>query len=69
MRSYLSNERAAEVLTVKHVAGVPQLVVEIGSPGTRRRDDTLKRRLYERTGVDEYWVVDPTADVIRLLPA
>jgi len=63
---YMSNERAAQVLTDKHVSGVPELVIEIGSPGTRKRDETLKRRLYERTGVNEYWVVDPTVDVIRV---
>jgi len=62
---YMSNERAAEVLTEKHVRGVPELVIEIASPGTRRRDETLKRRLYERSGVTEYWVVDPDVDVVR----
>jgi Uma2 family endonuclease len=48
------------------VAGVPELVIEIGSPGTRKRDQTLKRLLYERMGVTEYWVVDPDLDVIRV---
>ena len=62
----MSNERAAEILTAKHVSGVPELVIEIGSPGTRKRDETLKRRLYERTGVTEYWIVDPDVDVIRI---
>lgn len=32
---YLSNARAAEALTPQHVRGVPELVIEIGSPGTR----------------------------------
>lgn len=63
---YMSNERAAEILTDKHVAGVPELVIEIGSPGTRKRDETIKRRLYERGGVAEYWVIDPDLDVIRV---
>jgi Uma2 family endonuclease len=63
---YMLNERAAEILTAEHVAGVPELVIEIASPGTRKRDETLKRRLYERTGVDEYWVVDPDVDAIRV---
>jgi Uma2 family endonuclease len=63
---YLSNARAAEALTAANVQGVPELVVEIGSPGTRKRDETVKRRLYERAGVAEYWVVDPELDVIRV---
>jgi len=63
---YLSNERASDALTPLHVHGVPELVIEIGSPGTRKRDETIKRRLYERTGVEEYWVVDPEIDTIRV---
>jgi Uma2 family endonuclease len=63
---YLSNARAAETLTELHVRGVPELVVEIASPGTRRRDDGIKRRLYERAGVTEYWIVDPDVDRIRV---
>ena len=63
---YLSNERAAEVITPQNVRGTPEIVVEIASPGTRRRDETIKRRLYERSGVSEYWVVDPEVDVLRI---
>jgi Uma2 family endonuclease len=63
---YLSNARAKEALTAVHVLGVPELVIEIGSPSTRQRDETVKRRLYERAGVTEYWVVDPELDLIRV---
>jgi Uma2 family endonuclease len=48
------------------VTGAPDLVIEIGSPGTRRLDETIKRRVYERSNVVEYWVVDPDIDVIRV---
>jgi Uma2 family endonuclease len=63
---YMSNERAAAILTSEHVQGPPELVIEIGSPSTRQRDETIKRRLYHRTGVSEYWVVDPELDVVRV---
>lgn len=63
---YMSNGRAAEILTSANVQGAPDLVVEIGSPGTRRRDETIKRRLYERAGVSEYWTVDPELDLLRV---
>jgi Uma2 family endonuclease len=63
---YLSNERATEVLTSANVQGAPELVIEIGSPGTRKRDETIKRHLYERAGVSEYWLVDPEIDVVRV---
>lgn len=63
---FISNARKASVLTSANVQGAPDLVVEVGSPGTRRRDETLKHRLYERCGVSEYWVVDPELDVIKV---
>jgi Uma2 family endonuclease len=63
---YISKERAATILTAKHVEGAPELVIEIGSPSTRKRDETIKRRLYQRSGVSEYWVLDPELDVVRV---
>jgi Uma2 family endonuclease len=62
---YISNERLA-VLTEKHVRGAPDLVIEIGSKSTRKRDEGIKRRLYERFGVAEYWVVDPELDTLKV---
>ncbi|MEO8678964.1 MAG: Uma2 family endonuclease [Vicinamibacterales bacterium] len=46
------------IITEKHVRGVPALVVEILSPSTRRVDERIKRNLYDRVGVREYWVID-----------
>jgi Uma2 family endonuclease len=63
---FVSNERAPELLAGRHVTGAPDLVIEIGSPSTRSRDETIKRRLYERSDVREYWIVDPEIDVIRV---
>jgi Uma2 family endonuclease len=63
---YISNARAAQALTELHVRGVPELVIEIASPSTRKRDETIKRRLYERFGVMEYWVVDADVDMVRV---
>ena len=63
---YLSNERNAQVATDANVQGPPELVVEVGSPSTRKRDETIKRGLYERAGVSEYWVVDTELDVVRV---
>jgi Uma2 family endonuclease len=63
---YISNERRAQILTEANVQGTPELVVEIGSPSTRRRDETVKRELYERAGVSEYWFIDPERDLVRV---
>jgi Uma2 family endonuclease len=51
---------------VAHIRGAPDLAVEIDAPSTRRRDETIKRRLYERFGVAEYWIVDPELDEIKV---
>src|SRR5919202_1506174 len=55
-----------QILTRHNVRGAPDLVGEVGSPRTRKRDETIKRRLYERFGVSEYWVIDPELDIVRL---
>jgi Uma2 family endonuclease len=60
---YVSNARAS-VVTAKNVQGAPDLVVEILSPSTRPRDERLKRDLYEREGVQEYWIIDPDRHVV-----
>lgn len=48
-----------DILTDKHVHGAPAIVVEVHSRSSRKRDQTLKRDLYDRQGVREYWMVDP----------
>jgi Uma2 family endonuclease len=63
---YITAARRGDILTKQNVRGAPDLVIEVGSPGTRRRDETIKRRLYERDGVSEYWIVDPDLEVVRI---
>jgi Uma2 family endonuclease len=41
------------------VKGAPDLVVEIISPSTAKRDITTKYELYQRHGVKEYWLLYP----------
>jgi len=52
------------ILTKANVQGAPDLVVEIFSPSTQRRDEDIKLRLFEREGVREYWMVDPDRNVV-----
>jgi Uma2 family endonuclease len=56
----------AGIITNKNVQGPPALVVEILSPGTRKTDEQVKRRLFNRGGVREYWLVDPELDLIKV---
>jgi Uma2 family endonuclease len=55
-----------DIIGAKYIAGAPDLAVEILSPSSRRRDEVVKRRLYEREGVGEYWVVDPVRETVRV---
>jgi Uma2 family endonuclease len=63
---YMSHERAAQISTLQAIRGMPELIVEVLSPSTRKRDETRKRDLYERDGVDEYWIIDPVNDAVRV---
>ena len=63
---FVSNERA-HIVTEDNVQGAPDLVVEIISPSDPNRDRVRKRRIYERHGVGEYWLVDPYARNITVL--
>ena len=45
--------------------GVPLLAIEILSPTTAPRDRGAKRRIYQRAGVAEYWIVDLDARLIE----
>jgi Uma2 family endonuclease len=59
---WLSKERAPAMLTPDDgkLHGAPDLVIEVLSQGSanERRDREIKRDLYDRYGVEEYWVVD-----------
>ncbi|MCS6796854.1 MAG: Uma2 family endonuclease [Raineya sp.] len=53
-------------LTKRGLEGVPDLVVEIISPSTFYRDSVEKKDLYEKFGVQEYWIVEPANRVIEI---
>ena len=62
---YVSRERAGIVR--QRIEGAPDLVVEILSPSTARRDTLEKMRLYAESGVVEYWIVDPVLETFEFL--
>jgi Uma2 family endonuclease len=62
---YISPERRAIIRD--RIEGVPDLLVEVLSPSTIRRDRDLKLRLYAETGVPEYWIIDPGGHQIEFL--
>ena len=64
---FVSHRRAHLLLGGANVLGAPDLVVEILSPSTAGRDRTLKRGLYAKHGVKEYWLIDPDARTVTVL--
>ena len=63
---FVSKERL-HIINDDNIRGAPDLVVEILSPSTAGRDRTIKRTLYARHGVKEYWMVDTDAKNISVL--
>ena len=47
--------------------GAPDLVVEILSPATQRRDRLVTLNLYQRAGVREYWIVNPEDQTVQVM--
>lgn len=62
---FLSHERM-DLLRENRLDGMPDLVVEALSDSTRKRDEVLKRHLYERHGALEYWVIDPELETVKV---
>jgi Uma2 family endonuclease len=54
------------IITEKNIQGPPDLVIEILSETTRRTDEAVKRKQYERFGVSEYWIVDPELETVKV---
>lgn len=48
------------------IYGVPDLVVEVLSPSTAKRDKGVKKDLYEKYGVKEYWLANPADKSIEV---
>ena len=59
-----SNEKI--LASRKAIYGAPDLVVEILSPSTRKKDLTIKKDTYEAQGVREYWIIDPRAKSVSV---
>lgn len=62
---FVSNARAS-TLAKEGVRGAPDLCVEVLSPSTTTQDRGIKKALYARYGVIEYWIVDSEAAVVEI---
>ena len=50
----------------KTIHGVPDMVVEIFSRSTMKRDMGIKKDIYESNGVKEYWLINPWSESIEV---
>ncbi len=65
---FISNEAMRALVFDERINGAPELLVEILSPGKEnaRRDRIVKRQIYGKYGVKEYWLVDPEARALEI---
>ena len=63
---FISRQRES-ISTPANIQGAPDLIVEILSPSSSRRDWREKRELYARHGVLEYWIADPTNRLVWIM--
>jgi Uma2 family endonuclease len=64
--AFLRRGREA-IIERNYVDGAPDLAVEIVSPDSIERDYNIKRKAYEKAGVEEYWIVDEMDEAVYLL--
>ncbi len=65
---FVAREREHVLRNGDNVRGATDVVIEILSPATAARDRTIERELYAEYGVREYWLVDPAAKTVTVLP-
>src|SRR5918912_29015 len=69
---FISNQQVSNIGSEERIREAPELIVEIVSPGKEnaRRDRDVKRQVFGKHGVKEYWIADPetrTLEIYRLV--
>lgn len=65
---YISEEKK-HIITHRAIEGVPDLVVEIISPSNIFSDRYTKKKVYQKIGIREYWIVDPANRTLEIFLA
>ncbi|HEU0144939.1 MAG TPA: Uma2 family endonuclease [Nitrososphaera sp.] len=60
---FISNQQVSNIGSEERIREAPELIIEIVSPGKEnaRRDREVKRQIFGKHGVKEYWIADPEA--------
>ena len=62
---YISNDHK-NIITKDNIQGAPDLIIEILSPSNKPYDLELKRNLYQKYAVKEYWIIDPDEEIVQI---
>lgn len=62
---FIANERL-DIIKEKFIEGVPDLIVEVLSPGNPQHDQNIKFRIYAAAGVQEYWLINPDTRSVEI---
>jgi Uma2 family endonuclease len=62
---FISSDRLS-IVGPRNIQGAPDLVVEVTSPSTAALDRGPKLELYRRSGIREYWIVDPASRTVEI---
>lgn len=65
---FLTHQQINTIGSGEHILQAPELAIEIVSPGQEnaRRDREVKRQVYGKHGVNEYWILDPERRSIEI---
>ena len=64
--SIIMEKNSAIIDWFRGIYGVPNMVVEVLSKSTKKKDLTIKKDIYEAQGVSEYWIIDPYMKAISV---
>ena len=65
---FISTANSGTIVDNKHstIHGVPDMVAEVFSRSTMKRDIGIKKEIYEQNGVKEYWLINPWSESIEV---
>jgi Uma2 family endonuclease len=65
---FITQQQVDSIGTGEHIREAPALVVEVVSPGKQNalRDREMKRQVYGKHGVKEYWIADPATRAVEI---
>lgn len=62
---FFVSKKRNQIITETNIQGAPDFIVEVLSPFSIKRDYAIKRKLYSKYEVLEYWIVDPVKKQIE----